>query len=327
MALNFNKNSYTAEQFIAYNNGEGVERPQFNKTAWFNMPNGLELFPTPQQEGVVKFDVIDFTISQAFHPWFANKNIWDVTGRSFWNFPVVVHEIFPKSLVCNKTFKPKIADNDAVCNYLWDNKDTLDFRKVKKTYTILLLRLHPNAELGITDFKYVVHIDTNGKLAKAISELWEKAIARKEVSKISFSNIDDGLTLEAFFHKIPTKIGLPFWGCDDVSFVKREVPIPDADKEFLSNLDICSCVQMPTEDDVNAFMEHIKQNPPLKDGAVVSTKEPVVQNTQPAVNPAPVPPAPQPVAQPVKEEPDPAFANPVKLEEEAPASDDDWMDN
>jgi hypothetical protein len=313
MALNFKKNSFSAEQLINLRTKGNVdgEKPTFNKSAWYKMPEGLELFDTPKQEVFMKFDVLDFTLTAKMHSDLAKQGAWDVVGQSYWYYPVSVHECFPKAVVCNRTFSLKKADNDVVCRYLWDNQD-IDFRRIRKTYSILLLRLHPNADLGITDYKYVLHIDTNGKLQKAIMTAWDKAIARKDLNKINFSKWDEsGMSVEAFFHQIPNKVGNPYWGCDDITFIKREVPIPDADKAFLDSLDICAGIVQETPESYTEFIEHLKVKAPRMDGSVPS------QAGAPAPAPQPVAEAPKPSVKP-KAEPieDPAFANPVPIEEE-----------
>lgn len=320
MALNFKKNSFSAAELRAIKQGTNSESnvTPFDKTSWYTVPEGLEKFETPKQEVSVCFDVLDFTMGIKYHPVFMKANIWDVLGKPFWYMPIQVHEVFPKVTVCNKTFSPKKVDNDLVCNFLWENQQ-YDFRRVKKGYTLMLLRLHPNEELGIKDYKYVVHLDTNGKLANAIIDEWQKACTMNDLEVIDFSKWDTGLTVKAFFHQIQAKVGNPFWGCDVVKFIERKNPIPESDYEFLSNLDLCAGISKPTEEDYAELCELIKEKVPSKDGTMPVPKE------EPQPEPTP---EPQPVT---SAEPDAAFANPVKLEEEEPEkptqeeADEDWI--
>lgn len=303
--ITFNdKNTINTDDLKRLYSGEQIqsqERTPVDRTAFYKAPKGLVQFHTPKQKCRVTFDVLGFQYTKPYHPKFLKAGVWDITGKFFWNYHISVHECFPKTVVCRKNFElGKRAVKDGVCTYMWENQD-IDFKKVNHNYVVMFLRLHPNKELGINDYTYAYHIDTPGKLYAAIDKEYEKYINRDDDSKRDFYFWDSrGLSVEAYFSELPTNMGTKFWGCNDVSFVPRTTPIPDADGEFICGVDICSGIDIPSEEDVADFLAYFKDKAPLKPGAVSNEPPIVAQKPQEA---------------------DPTFRNPVMG---SPADDEDW---
>lgn len=314
MAINFKKhNSLTRDELVAMHSGGAIanntNREPVDKTAWYKAPAGLEQFRIPDKDVLVKFDVLEYKLTNQYHQHFLDANCWDARGKYYWNYNVRVHECFPKTIVCNKNYDLKRAGNDPICNLLWDEKDEYDYKRFNKSYTILLLRVHPNEELGIDDYKFMYYIDTPGKLVKAIDEAYSKAMTRKDYTKIQFfSWYDEGCTVEAFFSELDTPLGFKFRGCNDVTFVRREEPLTEDDCTFLEELDMCAGVPKPTEEEYAEFIEYFKAKAPHKDGTV-GTAESVKAPEK--VEEAPAKPA------------DPVFANKADDNE---SIGDDWAD-
>lgn len=329
MAINFKGNGFTAEQLINMRTGnQSGEKPTYNKVSWFNAPENLPLFETPKQEVLLKCDILDFRLSTQFHSGLAQTGVWESLGQYYWYYPVTVHECFPHSIVCNKTFDPKRTSNDPVCNYTWEHQE-VDFKRVKRAYTVLLLRIHPNEELGITDYKFVVHVDTHGKFASAVMTAWDKAIARKDFAKVDFSKWDEkGMSVEAFFTKLPSKIGQSYWGCNDVTFVKREKQLTTEDINFLDSLDICACIKRPSTEEYADFMGQFKLKAPLKDGYTAPVQavyqQPVADEIAHTHTVTKAPVVEKPVV--VETASDTTFDNPVPIEEDTGAVDtEEWV--
>lgn len=313
MAINFKKhNSLTKEELVAMHSGAGIvnneNRTPVDKTAWYKAPAGLEQFRIPDKDVLVKFDVLEYKLTNQYHQHFLDANCWDARGKYYWNYNVRVHECFPQTIVCNKNYDLKRSGNDPICNLLWDEKEEYDYKRFNKSYTILLLRVHPNEELGITDYKFMYYIDTPGKLMKAIEEAYNKAMTRKDYTKIQFfSWYDEGCTIEAFFSELSTPLGFKFRGCNDVTFVRREKPLTEDECIFLEELDMCAGVPRPTEDEYGTFLEYFKNKAPRKDGTA-GTAEGVKTPEKPE--------------EPVNEEP----TDPVFKKSDTDDIGDDWAD-
>ena len=312
MALNFKRHtSLTADELISMKNGgtigSGDNREPVDKTAWYKAPEGLEQFKTPNQEIVVRFDVLEFQLTNKIHKDFVDAGCWDATGKYYWNYNVCVHECFPKTIVCNKTYDFKKSAYDAVCTTLWDQKDIYDYRDFNKRYVVMLLRVHPNKELGIDDYKFMYYIDTPGKLMKAIEEAYDKANKRKDFSKLSFFNwYEDGCSIEAFFSELKAPNGIKFWGCNDITFIPREKPLTEQDCEMLEHIDMCAGVPHPTNEEYAEFMEYFVKKAPKKNGISAETTVATPEVEQP----------PFQTNTQVSKSTDPTFAN--------SADDEDW---
>lgn len=266
MAITLNHKSMSAESLIAICNkdttvGNTNNNAPFDKTAWYIPPKGLVQFKVPENEkGVlVKFDVLEFKLTNPLHSDLINAGIWDARGQYYWNYLVNLHEAFPKQIVCYRNYEVgKKAKKDAVCEFLWNEK-AIDFTRVSKRYIVMLLRLYPNEALGITDYTFAYYVDTYGKLAKAIAETNDKYVKRGDISKVNFSAWDEkGLTVEAFFTKLTSNLGGTFYGTNDVSFVPREKQLTQDECNFLESLDMCAGVPKPTDKDYEDFVNYLK---------------------------------------------------------------------
>ena len=266
MSLNLNHHSLSAEALIKICRGENVsgqETPKTNtpvdKTAFFTAPNGLVKFEIPNKKVQVKFDVLEFKLTNPLHKDFINAGVWDVRGQYYWNYFVTVHEAFPKSIVCMKNYEVgKKAKHDAVCDLLWNEK-ALDYTRISKRYVVMLLRLHPNAELGINDYTFAYYVDTYGKLAKAITETLDKYLNRNDITKVNFSKWDDtGLTVTAFFSELPSSLGKSYFGTNDVDFIPREKQLTQDECNFLESLDMCAGIKKPTDAEYEDFCKYLK---------------------------------------------------------------------
>ena len=266
MSITLNHKSMSAESLIAICNKDTItgntnNNTPFDKTAWYNPPKGLVQFKVPEVEkGVlVKFDVLEFKLTNPLHSDLINAGIWDARGQYYWNYLVNLHEAFPKQIVCWRNFEVgKKAKKDSVCEFLWNEK-AIDFTRVSKRYIVMLLRLYPNEALGINDFTFAYYVDTYGKLAKAIAETNDKYVKRGDVSKLNFASWDEkGLTVEAFFTKLTSNLGGTFYGTNDVSFVPREKQLTQDECNFLESLDMCAGVPKPTDADYDSFVEYLK---------------------------------------------------------------------
>ena len=266
MSLNLNHKSLSAESLIKICRGENVsgqETPKTNapvdKTSFYNAPKGLVKFEIPNKKVQVKFDVLEFKLTNPLHKDFINAGVWDVRGQYYWNYFVTMHEAFPKSIVCLKNYEVgKKAKHDPVCDLLWNEK-ALDYTRISKRYVIMLLRLHPNAELGINDYTFAYYVDTYGKLAKAITETLDKYLNRNDITKVNFSKWDDtGLTVTAFFSELPSSLGKSYFGTNDVDFIPREKQLTQDECNFLESLDMCAGIQKPTDAEYEDFCNYLK---------------------------------------------------------------------
>lgn len=275
------------DQIVAMANGTKAEqnREPFNRTAWYKAPEGLKQFETPKQEVVVKMDVLNFPLNGLMNKDLLDSGTFDTREMVYWNQSVMVHESFPESIVCNKTFDIRRASNDSVCTWCWDNKDVVDYRKATKRYTLMLLRIHPNEALGITDYTYMYSLDSHGKFAKAIAEAWGKASKRNDTSKMFFYEWDEcGCSLEVFFSKQTSPVGFEFWGTNDVSFVPRSKPLTDEDVKFISELNLCDGIVKPTEEEYQAFLEKFSEKAPQKNGTVAPVNVTPTVKSEPTVH-------------------------------------------
>lgn len=266
MSITLQHKSMSAESLIAICNKDTVagntnNNAPFDKTAWYNPPKGLVQFKVPEiEKGVlVKFDVLEFKLTNPLHSDLINAGIWDARGMYYWNYLVNLHEAFPKQIVCHRNFEVgKKAKKDAVCEFVWNEK-AIDFTRVSKRYIVMLLRLYPNEALGINDYTFAYYVDTYGKLAKAIAETNDKYVKRGDISKVNFFKWDDtGLTVEAFFTKLTSNLGGTFYGTNDVSFVPREKQLTQDECNFLESLDMCAGVPKPTDEDYASFVDYLK---------------------------------------------------------------------
>lgn len=317
MAINFKKEhkSFSTEEITKICTGgklQEFDTKPVDKTAFYKAPEGLVQFKTPTRNVAVRFDVLEFEYTHKYNKRLMDAGKFNAVGSYYWNYAAHVHECFPNTIVCNKNFEIKREFNDPICTYMWENKE-VDFKRVNKTYVIMLLRVHPNEDLGISDYTYMYHIDTNGKLAGAIQKAWDKAVARKDNSKVNFFKWDDtGCSIEAYFSELNTPSGIKYWGSDDITFIPREKQLTEEDAEFLYSLDMCGGVQKPTEEEYEAFMERFKQKAPLKVGyvkevATVAEPAPVAEITTNSL---------------VNKQVDPTFQSPRELPEET--DNEDW---
>ena len=262
-----NHKSLSAESLIAICKGEAANEAKQNtntpidKTSFYTAPKGLIQFKVPEKENgvLVKFDVLEFKLTNPLHKDFINAGIWDARGMYYWNYFVNVHEVFPKQIVCQRNFEVgKKAKRDAICELLWNEK-SLDYTRISKRYVLMLLRLYPNEALGINDYTFAYYIDTFGKLAKAIAETNDKYVKRNDISKVNFFKWDDtGLSVEAFFSKQTSSLGGTFYGTNDVSFVPREKQLTQDECNFLESLDMCAGVPKPTDAEYEEFVNYLK---------------------------------------------------------------------
>ena len=265
MALNLNHKSLSAESLIAICKGEATTEAKQNtntpidKTAFYSAPKGLVQFKVPEKDVLVKFDVLEFKLTNPLHKDFINAGVWDARGMYYWNYFVSVHEAFPKQIVCLRNYEVgKNAKRDAVCDLLWNEK-ALDYTRISKRYVVMLLRLYPNTDLGINDYTFAYYVDTYGKLAKAIAETNDKYVKRNDISKVNFFKWDDtGLSVEAFFSKQTSSLGGSFYGTNDVSFVPREKQLTQDECNFLESLDMCAGVSKPTDAEYDEFVKYLK---------------------------------------------------------------------
>lgn len=265
MSVNLNHTSLSAEALIKICRGENATSEQtknnapVDKTAFYVPPKGLVKFEVPNKRVQVKFDVLEFKLTNPLHKDFINSGIWDARGQYYWNYFVTVHEAFPKSLVCMKNYEVgKKAKHDAVCDLLWNEKN-LDYTRISKRYVVMLLRLHPNAELGINDYTFAYYVDTYGKLAKAISETLDKYLNRNDITKVNFSKWDNtGLTVTAFFSELPSSLGKSYFGTNDVDFIPREKQLTQDECNFLESLDMCAGIHKPTDAECEDFVNYLK---------------------------------------------------------------------
>jgi hypothetical protein len=289
--INFNNlKGLSNEQIMAMANGQSVrqESAPFDKTKWFTAPEGLVRFDTPKQDVAVKMDVLAFPINGLMNKDLLDVGTFNTENMVYWNQSVMVHECFPESIVCNKTFDIRKANNDPICNECWTDK-SIDFTKASKRYTIMLLRLHPNEALGITDYKFAYHIDTHGKFAKALFEEWGKACKRNDVRKQYFYDWGDtGCSIEVYFSKLKAPNGFEYYGTNDITFVPREKKLTADEEQFISSLNFKECIHKPTAEEYQTFLELFRskavrrnsttptESTPVKSGEKTSYDEPPV---------------------------------------------------
>ena len=266
MSITLNHKSLSAESLIAICRGETTSEGNKNttpvdKTAWYTPPKGLVQFKVPENENgvLVKFDVLEFKLTNPLHSDLINAGIWDAKNMYYWNYLVNLHEAFPKQIVCWRNYElGKKAKRDAVCELLWNEK-SLDYVRLSKRYVIMLLRLYPNEALGINDYTFAYYVDTYGKLAKAIAETNDKHVKRTDLSKVNFFKWDEtGLSVEAFFTKLSSSLGGTFYGTNDVTFVPREKQLTQEECNFLESLDMCAGGPKPTDEEYADFVKYLK---------------------------------------------------------------------
>lgn len=270
--LNFKK--LNPEQINAMANKQRMQKefPAYNKTSWFTAPEGLQKFEIPKIEGAVRMDVLAFPMKGLINKDLADVGEYDTRESVHWNQSIMVHECFPATpVVCNKTFDLRRANNDVVCNTCWDDK-SFDFKKASKRYTFLLLRLHPNEELGITDYTFMYSLETHGKFGKPMFEEWSKVAKRKDAASVEMSHFyewdETGYSVEVYFSKLTSNNGFEYWGTNDISFVPRADALTEADVEFIQNLDLPSCIHKPTEEEYNTFHETFLEKGVRRNGYV-----------------------------------------------------------
>lgn len=339
MAITFKHNSLTSDEFIQMRdktNMRDIKAP-VDKTAWYKAPAGLSQFRIPEQNVTVTMDILEFRLSNKYHKHFLDAKCWDARGQYFWNYGVKIHECFPQFIPCVKNFEMGREHSDPVCDVMWENSE-IDFKRVNRSYVILLLRVHPNKKLGIEKYTYMYYVDTAGKFVKAIEDEWNKAVDRLkdkraeginastfEMQKVSFFNWGEmGCSIEARFSEIQSALGVKFWGCNDVTFVERDRQLTQQEADWLETLDMCAGVPRPSDEDYAKYMNYFKRACPMKDGSKGYTCASSEVEAEPVVAPRPtgeIPPVepthapPQPI--------DPVFAR--KADVDVGNDDEAWF--
>jgi len=272
----------TPEQIVTtFNSTPNAEYDNSDKTPWFIPPEGLEKF-TIDKPCTVICDVLQFPMSIDI-----NRSYYDMTKGDFtklddkfwYERPVYVHKNFPKQLVCARTFsqsfskdevtgKYRVDPQDSVCSYIqedWNNR-----RSLLDNYSIFLLRLHPNADLGIEDYKFVVYVDKSSRFAKMLAEEYGLCINATPpvLDYLGFYRYDEmGRTIRARFttktDSFPTANGKSeqhSWvECTKLDFNSdaRKKPLTDEEIEWIMNLDLDGCITRPTKDEYDTFMKDV----------------------------------------------------------------------
>lgn len=263
--MNFNRNvGFNPMEFAKMKNStaNGSNSP-VDKTAWFKAPEGLERFNTPTSKGTYKFDVVQFKLTNPLHEYFVKemKN-WDVSGKFWWWREISVHCMFPNYLPTSKNWSLKRENNDQIIKTVWDYQ--LEYTKfAPKSYTLFLIRMHPNETLGNKDYKFMYYLDTAGKLFKLLKKKWDEACDDYKTTptednerKSGFYLFEKGCSLEVVFRMqestaIDKKTGetVKFMGASDISFIPRVDEFTDKDIEFIQKLDLDSCIYKPTAEE------------------------------------------------------------------------------
>lgn len=252
------------------------EPREFNKYPWFDAKD-IPIFEP--EVGIYTFDIVQMKVGN-YHPYLAKKyKMYDLGNDALWlDFEVETHTVFHgnvQTLVCKKTFGStynritKQFDNDAVCEFLWNNRDE-GFRRssVNKTFVIYLIRMYPNATIGNTDYQFMWYIPSKGTFPKLLRQEMEIMEQCNDTENLGFYMWDKaGRSCKVRYSmdskELPTADGTKLcqWvTASKLDFVDRADQLTDDDLNFINSLDVRSQIAPYSEEKCEEMADILSGN-------------------------------------------------------------------
>lgn len=284
-----------------------------DKTGWFLLPDGFEKW-APKQAGYYQFDVIQMHMKRDNYEMrkATGEKRWDTTKENFWwERTVQVHSVFPKILPCENNFGVDMAQDhegrwlpvckDAVCHYIRKNYPAVKKQQFTATYSILLLRLHPNEAMGIKDYKFVFYIDTVGKFTNTMYEEYKQMIANNVIddNAFFFTYGQFGKSIKARFANLEKEIPdgkggttiVKWVGCNKIDVIDRKDQLTDADLEKISSIEVDDLIYHPSQEEFEVMMRKVTGDSTTARSEATEysiNDRPTMNSTAPIVSKAPL---------------------------------------
>ena len=275
-SLGFSANMLAEMKKKAEEQANNNEPREFNKYPWFD-PKGLPIFEP--EVGIYTFDIVQMKVGN-YHPYLAKKyKMYDLGPEAYWlDFEVETHTVFSgnvQTLICKKTFGStynritKGFDNDAVCEFLWNNRDE-GFRRssVNKTFVIYLIRMYPNSTLGNTDYQFMWYIPSKGTFPKLIRQEMEIMEQCNDTENLGFYLWDKaGRSCKVRYSmdskELPTNDGTKLcqWvTASKLDFIDRKDQLSDDDISFIMSFNVREQIDAYSEDKCQEMADILSGN-------------------------------------------------------------------